>query len=418
MTSLAGDYHIRVALIHIIAGATHAPNHGLTEIAALLIVNGIPRHAITTHVLDVKDLDAAPLSILANSPLFIFVSFMSNQLANVVSLTRKLKNDNNDAIIIAGGHHITAVNFEPRLIDIDLQVSGDVDEAFVKMLLMNKNKIFRGHSLQGVKLKSLDQLPLPQIDIFSEDLWNKYPSVIFSKGCPYACSYCMSRLGGSIGKVMWKSPQRAIEEIKQLVEYAAVEEIYIDDDTIMKNPKWLISFAHLYKEEVGIPFFCNTRPETVEPYLVKALKEAGCKAIGVGIESGSERIRRDILLRPIDNKQIYRSFAILKEEGILTWSFNMVGIPTESVKEFLETIDLNERCGVDYLRFSIFTEYPGMKKVQDSIKAFKQNPSYTRSLDSLEPDLQYHAKKWLRKLFSEDRLWHTESEIDQLIGFE
>jgi radical SAM superfamily enzyme YgiQ (UPF0313 family) len=223
----------------------------------------------------------------------------------------------------------------------------------------------------------------------------------------------MSRLGGIGGRVRWKSPRRAIAEVLDLVAFANPPAVYIDDDTFLKNPKWVREFCDLYEARVDKPFFCNARPETIKRALVERLAAARCAAIGIGIESGSERIRRDVLQRPMTDDVICRAFNTAHDAGLKTWSFNMVGIPTETPDDLRSTMNLNHRVATDYVRVSIFTPYPGTP-FYDADDDFPP-AGYFRPASDLPAGLQPLYSQWLRDLERDGRLWFTEVEAE-LIG--
>ena len=75
----------------------------------------------------------------------------------------------------------------------------------------------------------------------------------------------------------------------------------IDDDTFTKNKMWLKDFLERYIKEINIPFNCNARPETVSIEVMKLLKESGCNIVSIGVESGNEELRKNILKRKITN---------------------------------------------------------------------------------------------------------------------
>jgi anaerobic magnesium-protoporphyrin IX monomethyl ester cyclase len=210
--------------------------------------------------------------------------------------------------------------------------------------------------------------------------------------------------------VRWKSPQKAVNEIKQLIMYSKPNEINIDDDTLTKNPEWLISFCDLYKDMCKVPFYCNSRPELLNPTLVKALCEAGCLGIGIGIESGSERIRSEVLGRPMSDEIIKSAFSTVKKFGIKTWSFNMVGVPTESAEDLKKTIELNDIVSPDFVRISIFTQYPNQLGFKSDSNE-SQPTSYFGNLDSLSVNLQSLYSQWITQLLAEKRLWLTDAEL-------
>ena len=73
--------------------------------------------------------------------------------------------------------------------------------------------------------------------------------------------------------------------------------------------KWLEEFSERYPSEVGIPFFCSVHPGIVKEKTVELLKKSGCWCVAIGVQSGSERIRKEIFNRHISNKQIIEAIA-------------------------------------------------------------------------------------------------------------
>ena len=97
----------------------------------------------------------------------------------------------------------------------------------------------------------------------------------------------------------------------------------------------------------------------VTPKLCEYLKGSGCTNVCIGIESGSEKIRKEVLNRNVSNKQIKNAFKTCHDVGLPTYSYNIVGLPYETTAEIKETIDLNREVGPNFLQVSIFQPYPG-----------------------------------------------------------
>jgi radical SAM superfamily enzyme YgiQ (UPF0313 family) len=183
----------------------------------------------------------------------------------------------------------------------------------------------------------------------------------------------------------------------------------------LKNPKWVRQFLSTYAETIGRPYYCNARPETVTDELATLLADTGCAALGIGIESGSERIRRDVLNRPMTDERIERAFNSAKTAGLKTWSFNMVGLPSESETDVASLIALNERCHPDFIRLSIFTPYPGTP-MGSEVDPSDEHLSYFRPWTDLPPESVKLVSSWLTELQSHNRLWYTDTELLTLIG--
>jgi hypothetical protein len=93
--------------------------------------------------------------------------------------------------------------------------------------------------------------------------------------------------------------------------------------------------------------------------MLKMLREAGLYSVIVGVESGNERIRKEVLNRHMSNAQIENIFRWADELGIETWDFNMLGLPDETEENVRETIELNRRIRPDHVQISIFYPFPG-----------------------------------------------------------
>ncbi len=410
----------KIVLAHIVTDATMSYSHGLASLAAVLLENGYNPDEIKLVTIKTNNFKFEAKEILNADPFIILFTCMSNQWDKAKQIAAILKKEDSNIPLCIGGPHVTALPSSILDSSFDVGITGEAEDIInliVKEALKGSGRSKATYqNIIGSRrlIENLDELPLPNISIFNIDDILQYPSVMFSRGCPFKCSYCMSRKGGYGGNIRWKSPKRAIGEILQLIDYANPDEIYIDDDTFLKNPKWAREFCILYKQKVKLPFFCNARPETVTAETVQYLKGANCHAIGIGIESGSSRIRKDILQREVSKKTMIQSFDIAHKAGLKTWAFNMVGIPTETPEDLLATIRLNEAVKTDYVRISIFTPYPGTPIFKLCAQP-EYNKSYFRKKTDLSIELQVIYNDWLAKLATEKRLWFTETENKQIL---
>jgi len=130
------------------------------------------------------------------------------------------------------------------------------------------------------------------------------------------------------------------------------------DDIFTFNENWLAEFSEKYARQVNIPFWCNSRVDCIDERKIRLLKQAGCVRIQLGIESGSEKLRRKILKRKFSNQQIREAFAMINKYNIKTLSFNMIGIPYETEEDILETIKLNRSIRPNRVHLTVFYPYP------------------------------------------------------------
>jgi radical SAM superfamily enzyme YgiQ (UPF0313 family) len=89
------------------------------------------------------------------------------------------------------------------------------------------------------------------------------------------------------------------------------------------------------------------------------LRDANCDEIRMGIESGNEFLRNQVLAKNISNEQIINAFRTAKRFGLRRLSYNMIGIPFETEETIRETLELNRGIEPDSLRVSLFQPYLG-----------------------------------------------------------
>jgi radical SAM superfamily enzyme YgiQ (UPF0313 family) len=104
------------------------------------------------------------------------------------------------------------------------------------------------------------------------------------------------------------------------------------------------------------------RVEHITPEIARILKETGCQYVGMGIECGDKKFRREHLNRFMSNRKIMEAFQLLKAAGIFTTSYNMIGYPFENDADLTrETVRLNQAVKPDYAQVTIFHPFPGTK---------------------------------------------------------
>ena len=173
---------------------------------------------------------------------------------------------------------------------------------------------------------------------------------MISRGCPFNCSYCSNYAINKVTKqtlVKIYSPEKAVTVIKENLKLADFLSICFDDDILGIKRNWSRSFFSLYKEKINVPFKCHVRPEYVDEEFASLLKEAGCYRVVFGLETGVEFIRVDVLSKNIKNADFVRCFNLFKKHKIDVITNNMIGVPSETLTDSLQTIKFNARHGVD-----------------------------------------------------------------------
>lgn len=253
----------------------------------------------------------------------------------------------------------------------------------------------------------LDTLPTPDFSIFDSRYFfkpfqgNIYKGIFMttSRGCPRGCNYCvnnkLNKLFAECGKkqIRFQSPRIVFEHIKSIQNNFGVNWIRFSDDTFLLRPlEDLQELAGLLKP-LDIMFGCAIDPVTVTVEKVKAVKEMGCVSMSLGIETGNETMRRQVLGRHISNEQIKRAFKIVRDLGIKVSAFNLIGLPGETSGNVFETIRFNKELGVPDANLYILYPFPETKIYHDCKVAsrFKErippmDEAYTFNLSKMSQD--------------------------------
>ena len=122
----------------------------------------------------------------------------------------------------------------------------------------------------------------------------------------------------------------------------------------------------MYPREVGIPFNCNIRYDSVNQHAADLLEKAKCYGAAVGLESGNEEIREVVIRKRSKNEHIVEGARLLREKGIKVLTTNMIGLPGETLDNALETVQLNMVLKSNYVRANTFLLFPGLPLVEYS----------------------------------------------------
>ena len=235
----------------------------------------------------------------------------------------------------------------------------------------------------------LDLLSPPAYDILygQTAAYRSAPNKAFlaTRGCPYNCTYCFNRtLNQRYRKygcrLRTRDPEALVDDIQEVRRRWGVKLTWFLDANFVAHRPWLEAFASCYRRRVGLPYMCKLRPERATARVVRTLVASNCTAVGVGLEAGSERLRRTVLGRPVSDQAILDGCRRLKAHGIRILAFNMLGIPGETLDEALLSVAFNVACGVDFGAATILQPYPGTEIARQAVADGRFDGDY----DSLE----------------------------------
>jgi radical SAM superfamily enzyme YgiQ (UPF0313 family) len=142
--------------------------------------------------------------------------------------------------------------------------------------------------------------------------------------------------------------------------------------------------------ELPIRFGANLRvtPNTDFEELFTACEKANFRFVNIGLESGSERVRRDILKRNYSNEDIITAVETLRRHDMQVGFYNLIGIPGETKEDFKETIRVNRICQPDWYLLSVFYPYPGTRLYDVCEERGLLNADFNRKLERRQPGLK------------------------------
>jgi radical SAM superfamily enzyme YgiQ (UPF0313 family) len=159
--------------------------------------------------------------------------------------------------------------------------------------------------------------------------------------------------------VRFRTPPNVVDEIKEgLKKYKWIKYVNLQDDAFCLDKEYVRSFCKIFKDEINLPFYANTRANLVTEEICESLSKGGCKHVAIGIESGNKEIREKILKRFMTNEQIINAIKLCHKHGINVGTYNIIGLPNETISNVLETLKLNVISGADSMHVSIFQPYP------------------------------------------------------------
>lgn len=218
-------------------------------------------------------------------------------------------------------------------------------------------------------IHDLSSLPHPDRAL----VYDKHPGLassglkhfISSRGCPYNCTYCFNHAYYEIYKREKRGQQRDVDDVIAEVNtvrarWSLEQAIFIDDLFIIHND-WLEEFAEKWPVQVGLPFFCNVRANMLvkDPRKIELLKRAGCQTVSMGIEAANDRIRVEMLKRRMTKEDIVQTGRMVRDSGMHITATNILGLPTSTLEDDLETMRLNAEAKISYAYAFLFQPYPG-----------------------------------------------------------
>ena len=359
------------------------PPLGLAYVAAALEKKGFHVEIVDNYLLE-KPIDYIKQIVRRLDPQIVGIACSSVTYRGCVETAKAVKEVFPSCKVVVGGPHPSFIpdsmlqhpeidyvvlgEGERAIVELATNITrGEDDRAIAKILGVAYRRAGKMIKTAPSFISDLDQIPYPARHLLPMHLYDRtieYLSVRpvdtmnVIRGCPYNCEFCETKhLWGQTCRAF--SPPRVVEEIDHLVKNYGSKGIYFLGDNFTVQKKRTIEICELIKKyKLDIEWVCDTRVDLISRGLLKKMKDAGCRTIWFGVESGSPPILKKIN-KGITLEQAVHAFKLCREEGIQIACSFMLGIPGETVNDMKATFKFAKKLNPDWCRFNIFVAVPG-----------------------------------------------------------
>ncbi len=256
--------------------------------------------------------------------------------------------------LVAGGPHASL--FPEQMLDMgfDLVITGEAERTFPQALKMGTRGIVR-----SPRIKELGNIPHPWRDAMRRYTYriNDYPAttMLTSRGCPFSCAHCCKAILGK--QTVLRPITDVISELEELRYIHHYKAVMFFDDIFGVNNRHTLELCSLM-EPLDMTFRGFRRSPLITDENAEAMKRAGFVELGIGLESGSAQILKNIHKGETPEEQM-RGIKIAKRHNLRVKTFCIVGLPGETPDTIAETARFLEEAQPDDMDFSILSVFAG-----------------------------------------------------------
>ena len=314
-------------------------------------------------------------------PDLVGISILTTEYADTADIAAKIvKEVNPHCITMMGGVHPTTQH--KRVMEnpqIDYACRGEAEHVFPQFLdwlngqaeFPDKGIVYRDElgnvvALPPDLIEDLDALPRPNYDLIDFQAYTMtgprygvdtiqdfpYARILTSRGCPVGCSFCQVE---SISGHKWRhhSAERVVEDLKWLKEKYGIVAFIFEDDNAFATKSRTRKMLKLMKEaQLNLKWkAAGVTIWTMDKDILDLMAETGCQMLGIAIETGTNRVMKDVIGKPVKLEKIIPTIKYASDElGIFIAANFIIGFPGESWEEIRQTLHYAETCGVDYVK--------------------------------------------------------------------
>lgn len=326
-------------------------------------------------------------SIDAFKPQLLCFTAVSSEYPFIASIARYLKKQYPKLYFLIGGVHASLNPVDVLKDSFDALCIGEGEYPTLELvnsleqyripsqienLWFKRNSVIEKNRIRPY-IEDLDNVPFLDRTMWQEWIEEReysQHSVLLGRGCPFECSYCSNHALKKIAEgryVRLRTVENIIKEIEQIATaFPENRNVYLEIETFFIDKKWSLELCKqlaVLNESLSKPlrFGMNLRimPNTDYDELFKESQKSNVRFINIGLESGSEKIRKNILRRIYSNDDVIKTVKTARKYNLKVAFYNIIGLPEEAYEDFQETKRVNRMCLPDWIMTSIFFPYPG-----------------------------------------------------------
>jgi len=319
--------------------------------------------------------------VTAEKPDWVVLDSTTPSIYSDIKCAHSVKQLTNAKVIMVGPHASTLPEETLKIAEgsIDVIAIGEYDYTVRDIIksadLENVKGIAYIRDGEVVKtdkrelIENLDELPFPawhHLDLmkyFDGTKLHPYIDIFSGRGCPYNCSFCLWPQVMHGRRFRFRSPKNVVDEIEHDIELCPKVlkggEFFFEDDTFTVLKKNAMAICtEIINRNLKIKFSVNGRVDCAHLDMFLMMKEAGCRELLVGFESGSKLVL-DNVKKKISLEQSRHFMDLANKAGIDVHGCFVMGLPGETEKSMHETIKFALSLGLHTVQFSAAVPFPG-----------------------------------------------------------
>ena len=398
ITPLLKSYAERWMPLGVCSMAAHLKNRGhdvsLFDRTAAFILLGKNRHRLK---------DEMEKQVSAFHPDMIAFSTVSPAIYDTIDCVDTLRRSYR-GILIAGGHHATALPLETleKIPGLDAVIAGEGEYSLAAFAENGDTNGILGLYRRGApphetrltgRITDLDDLPFPLLDLLDLSYYTQpnsatirgfnlsTASMLTARGCYYSCSYCAESLTYGRG-VRFHSPNYVVENIQKILKDYPVNGLYFLDNDFLADPARAEKICSLMIEQglhKKVKWACQTRTDRLDTGIIQHLKAAGCVKLELGIESFNPIMLENInKATNINGSQ--RALKLCKESGLTVHAYMLTGLENETFDDLRQQLSRIRQLQPDSFSWNRVNLYPGTRLYNDRGNRFFETHEWSREL--------------------------------------